>query len=147
MENPSNSSQPVTERLKMDINEFNIYFTKAFYGSLIFDSFSPVEYKCLARAYFVGVDHRAGRLSEAEAQSRLSEYYSEYQRDRERQNLLEKYNKAWCDSIKTTDTLRVLINGESDPVKIAALACRAVYCMTNDIFIQAKAQEMERRIE
>ena len=126
---------------------FNAIEAAAYNGEWVdLDNMDPVEYKYFSRIAKLGTDWRAGKYGSAsEVATIRNGYFAQYQSEREQQDKLEAYNSAWVECIRTTESLRVHINGESDPMKIAALACRAIYIMTNDTFILDKAHEMEEK--
>ncbi|MCI8387044.1 MAG: hypothetical protein HFE63_01080 [Clostridiales bacterium] len=117
--------------------EFRELESKAYNGEYVgLDSMPPVEYKYFARIAALGRDFRAGKYqSAAEVANIRNSYYAEYERD--------KAGMKWTDAVKITDSLRVHINGESDPVMLAALALRAVWLMTGDTMIEKKMHEVE----
>ncbi len=128
--------------------DFNAIEAHAYNGEWIdLDAMAPVEYKYFSRIAKLGADWRAGKYNgTSEVATIRNGYFAQYQTEREHQDKLEAYNAAWVECIRTTESLRVHINGEKDPVKIAALACRAIYIMTNDTFMLDKAHEMEETL-
>lgn len=125
--------------------DFNLTELAAYNGEYLdYDGMAPVEYKYFTRIRQLGIDSRSGKLSNPNEIATLrNQYYAQYKQERELQDKLEAYNAGWIACIKVTESLRVHINGETDPVKIAALALRAIYVMTNDVSMEIKMKQVE----
>ncbi len=129
--------------------EFNQTESIAYNGEYLnYDGMDPVEYKYFTRIRQLGIYSRSGKISNPnEIVTLRNQYYAQYQQERETQDKLEAYNVAWVACLKSTDSLRTLINFETDPAKIAVLALKAVYVMTNDSSMELKMHEMEEQIK
>ena len=114
--------------------EFNDIEAAAYMGNHVdYDNLDPVEYKYFARIRQLGIDSRSGKIpNQTEIVSKRNQYHAQYQAEREIQDKLEAYNAAWVACLKVTESLRTHIIKETYPLKIAALALRALYTLTND---------------
>ena len=129
--------------------EFNDIEAAAYMGNHVdYDNLDPVEYKYFARIRQLGIDSRSGKIaSQTEIVSKRNQYHAQYQAEREIQDKLEAYNAAWVACLKVTESLRTHISKETDPLKIAALALRAVYTITNDCMMEVKMKQMEELVK
>lgn len=131
----------------MEIEKLNELSKSAYAGTLDLDMLPPVEYKYLARVAEAGRRMRASAITPVQAATLTRQYYAEYQTERTEQDECETANLFWSDCIRMTNSLRVHINGSSDPAFVASAACRAVYEMTRDTAMLAKSEEMAKLVE